>query len=126
MGVARSPSNKKLKIDFSTESKLDSQCRSNKQKKSQKSSYKAEGLTVNALKYKYESEFKKRLATSNAQVKTKKCGGFTEIIQPVKTANNIPFLFNDQKVKTLNRYLDSSEPQVPIPQSYISNTIGQP
>ena len=46
---------------------------------------KSEGLTVNALKYKYETEFKKRLALSNAQVKTKKCGGFTEIIQPVKT-----------------------------------------
>ena len=39
-----------------------------------------EGLTVNALKNKYESEFKKRLAISNAQVKTKKCGGFVEII----------------------------------------------
>ena len=37
-------------------------------------------MTVNALKSKYESEFKKRLAISNAQVKTKKCGGFVEII----------------------------------------------
>ena len=68
-----------------------------------------EGMTVNALKNKYESEFKKRLAISNAQVKTKKCGGFVEIIQPVKTKNEIPFLTSQRKVKTLQRYLESKE-----------------
>ena len=40
----------------------------------------AEGLNFKTIKNKYESEFKKRIALSNAQVKTKKCGGFVEII----------------------------------------------
>lgn len=35
-------------------------------------------------------------------------------------------MFNDSKVRTLNRYLESSEPLVPITQAYISNTIGRP
>ena len=73
---------------------------------------------------KYETEFKKRIAVSNAQVKTKKCGGFVEIIQPVKTQNNIPFLYNERKVKTLKNYLETSEPQIHIPYSYIINTLG--
>ena len=86
----------------------------------------ADGLTYNALKMKYEAEFKKRLAQSNAQVKTKKCGGHVDMIQPVVTKNNIPFLINDSKVRTLNRYLESSEPQVPISQAYIANALGRP
>ena len=86
----------------------------------------AEGLTVNALKHKYESEFKKRLAISNAQVKTKKCGGFVKIIQPVPTRNNIPFLINDKKVKTLNRYLESSEPEVKVNQAFLQHNTKSP
>ena len=76
-------------------------------------------------KIKYETEFKKRIAISNAQVKTKKCGGHVQIIQPVKTKNNIPFLYNERKVKTLKTYLESSEPQIIIPNSYIMNTLSQ-
>ena len=80
-----------------------------KRKMSKQERLQVEGMTVNALKNKYESEFKKRLAISNAQVKTKKCGGFVEIIQPVKTKNEIPFLTSQRKVKTLQRYLESKE-----------------
>lgn len=83
-----------------------------KKKASRHEKLQAEGLTVNALKNKYESEFKKRLAISNAQVKTKKCGGFVEIIRPVKTKNNIPFLIDERKVRNLNKFLQSSEPEV--------------
>ena len=78
-----------------------------------------DGLNFKTVKNKYESEFKKRVAISNQQVKTKKCGGFVQIIQPVKTKNNIPFLIDDKKVKTLNRFLESSEPQVKISTAYL-------
>ena len=57
-------------------------------------------------------------------MKTKKCGGFVEIIQPVKTQNNIPFLIDDRKVKTLNRFLESSEPEVKVSSAYLRNLMG--
>ena len=71
----------------------------------------------------YETEFRKRIRISNAQVKTKKYGGYVEMIKPVKVYNNIPFLYNESKVRTLNRHLESNEPQLPLPKSYIRNTL---
>ena len=45
-----------------------------------KKNSKNDGLNFKTVKNKYESEFKKRVALSNQQVKTKKCGGYVQII----------------------------------------------
>lgn len=44
----------------------------------------------------------------------------------MKTRNNIPFLIDEKKVKNLNRYLQSCEPEVKVPNSYINNVLGRP
>ena len=45
------------------------------------------------------------------------------MIKPTKVYNNIPFLYNKSKVRTLNRHLESNEPQIPLPKSYVRNTL---
>ena len=71
------------------------------------------------LKSRYESEFRKRLAQSNQQVKTKRTGGHVEMIQPVSVKNKIPFLTSEQKAESLNKYLEANEPRLLVPKSYL-------
>ena len=44
----------------------------------------------------------------------------------MKTRNNIPFLIDEKKVKNLNRYLQSCEPEVKVPNAYLHNVLGRP
>ena len=41
------------------------------------------------------------------------------MIQPTAIKNNIPFLISDNKVETLEKYLEANEPKLFVPQNYI-------
>lgn len=43
------------------------------------------------------------------------------MIQPKKVHCEIPFLTSDEKTESLKRYLDSTEPRIVLPRSYIRN-----
>ena len=46
------------------------------------------------------------------------------MIQPTIVKNNIPFLTSEAKAEILNKYLDSNEPKLFVPQTYIDiNTV---
>ena len=47
------------------------------------------------------------------------------MIQPTKVINEIPFLTSDDKATSLKRYLDSNEPRIQVPKSFIKNTLSQ-
>ena len=37
--------------------------------------------------------------------------------------HQIPFLVNEEKEKSLKKYLDSNEPRILVPRSYIKNEL---
>ena len=39
--------------------------------------------------------------------------------------HQIPFLFSEEKEKSLKKYLDSNEPRILVPRSYIKNELSQ-
>ena len=75
------------------------------------------------LQNEYEKNFRKKVTESNAQVETKRKGGHVDVVQPVTVRHQIPFLFSEEKERSLKKYLDSNEPRILVPRSYIKNEI---
>ena len=82
-------------------------------------------LYLSSLQQAYEKEFHKKLADSNAQVQTKRKGGHVEVIKPTPVFSEIPFLTSEEKVLQLQRYLETTEPHIVVPKSYIRNTLSR-